>query len=80
MRDGHLMSGPVYHLFRCPTHGVLSEREGDEVYEGHDGTMFGRTPDGDPYTGKFYCGIYNHRAKSECLEPLDEVTLVEAGS
>lgn len=62
-------------LFYCPRHGLLSEREADfNLIEGHDGTEFGSTPEGDPYTGEFFCDLPDHR-EWRCGEKVEQVTV-----
>lgn len=63
------------NLFHCPKHGLLSEREGQDAYEGHDGTFFGSHPGGDPYTGEFFCGLAGS-IEGSCYERLTEVQVV----
>lgn len=64
-------------FYVCPVHGVLSEREAGDIYQGHDGTFFGSTPDGDGYTEDYYCGQYSYRDDEECRKKLREVRLKE---
>lgn len=74
----------TFTVFVCPEHGLLSDREAQDVIQGHDGTMFGRHPDGDGYTEDYYCPISDRRwnggafVGTDCMKPLTEYTLTEA--